>query len=142
MSVAIGNAKWQDVSYRLPTLVGRDPNTNRPELASKPAEPERLLDQSILTVVPYDGDQLPCTLPLQIISQYVRRAVQRAFLDETEDGRWFAEIKVLPGVWAEGETPESALEELAEVAHQWILMKIADHDRDIPILNGVDLNRL
>ncbi len=44
---------------------------------------------------------------------------------------------------AEGDTPRvPRLENVAEVAHQWVLMKIADKDGDLPILNGVDLNRI
>lgn len=81
-------------------------------------------------------------LPDQLINAYVRAAIRRALTEPMEDGRWFAQIPLLPGVWAEGTTEEEALSELQSVALEWTLLKIEDRDRDFPVLESFDLNWL
>ncbi len=81
------------------------------------------------------------SVPEQLIDRYVRMALRRAVVERTEDGKCFATILVLPDVWAEGATPAKAISELAEVTRQWVVMKIEEHDRDLPVLESLDLNR-
>jgi predicted RNase H-like HicB family nuclease len=81
-------------------------------------------------------------IPLQLIGRYVAAACRRGMTEQTEDGRWYAEVQVLPGVWAEGDTEEQALTELRETVEEWVQMKISDKDRDLPLLDGIDLNLL
>lgn len=81
-------------------------------------------------------------LPRQLVERYVKSAVRRAMTEQMSDGRWYAEIALLPGVWAEGDTEAEALAELESVTDSWVLLKIEDHDRDFPVLETLDLNRL
>jgi len=91
---------------------------------------------------PEPGESAGGHLPLQIIDRYVKSAVRRAITEQMSDGRWYAEIPLLPGVWAEGDTESAALAELVPVTEGWLALKIEDNDRDIPILETIDLNRL
>lgn len=81
-------------------------------------------------------------MPSQLVDRYVRHAVDQAITEQMPDDTWYAEVPVLPGVWAEGKTPDEALEELAVVAHEWTVIKVQDRDRDLPVLGGIDLNVL
>lgn len=81
-------------------------------------------------------------LPQQLLETYVEAAVRHANLTEPEAGRWFAEIQEFPGVWAKGDSPKAVLDELEEVLFEWVLLKIHDQDRDIPIIESLDLNTL
>lgn len=80
--------------------------------------------------------------PEQLMNQYVATALRRVLVDVTEAGRFFLTIPILGDVWAEGSTEEEALAELGDVVRQWLLMKIEDHDRDLPVLGTLDLNSL
>jgi predicted RNase H-like HicB family nuclease len=79
--------------------------------------------------------------PEQLISRYILNAIQRATFEEVE-GKWYAEVVILPGVWAEGDSLSEAEESLAEVIRGWIDLKIDDQDRDFPILGQINLNLL
>jgi hypothetical protein len=45
-------------------------------------------------------------------------------------------------VWANEETQRDCLNVLDEVLVDWLLLKIQDEDRDIPVLENIDLNVL
>lgn len=81
-------------------------------------------------------------VPEQLIEQYVATALRRVLVEVTEEGRYFLTVPILGDVWAEGLTEEGALAELGDVVRQWVLMKIEDHDRDLPVLGTLNLNRL
>jgi predicted RNase H-like HicB family nuclease len=105
-------------------------------LAAPPSEP---------TISWPDPGEAPVSedrLPRQLIERYVKLAVWRASAEQMSDGRWYAEVMILPGVWAEGNTESGALAQLVEVVRGWVLLKIEDHDRDIPRLETLDLNGL
>jgi predicted RNase H-like HicB family nuclease len=92
-----------------------------------------------------DPDQPPPSedrLPHRLIDKYVRSAIRRAMTEQMSDGHWYAEVLILPGVWAEGSTKDEAMAQLAEVVKGWVLLKIEDRDRDIPVLETLDLNWL
>lgn len=79
-------------------------------------------------------------IPEQLMARYVHAALKTALPRQLEDNTWFAEITGLNGVWGAGENPHQCLNELREVLVDWLLMKIEHEDRDIPILDGVNLN--
>jgi predicted RNase H-like HicB family nuclease len=81
-------------------------------------------------------------LPDQLIARYVERAMLRAEVKQYPDGTWFAEIPRFAGVWANQPTEEATLEELKETLHEWVLLKIQDRDRDLPEVDGINLNVL
>lgn len=81
-------------------------------------------------------------LPMQLISQYAQKATRHAIARQLEDGTWFAEIEGFTGVWADGPSQKEALDVLEEVVGEWVLLKIRDEDRDLPVLESLDLNGL
>jgi predicted RNase H-like HicB family nuclease len=99
-----------------------------------PTERNPIFDQ-LSEILGYD-----ITEPL--VWQYAKLAVQRADLRTLENGKIFAEIKGLPGVWAQGASEEEAIEALEEVLLDWLHFKIEDGDRDIPPIGSIDLNVL
>ena len=80
-------------------------------------------------------------LPMQLIRDYVAMAIRNATTREFET-EWFAEIVGFHGVWAKAASQKEALDELEEVLFEWVLLKIRDNDRDLPVLNSLDLNGL
>lgn len=81
-------------------------------------------------------------LPTQLIDRYVSRAMLRAEVKQYPDGSWFAEIPGFRGVWANNSSQEKTLAELEETLHEWIVLKIEDGDRDLPVVDSIDLNVL
>jgi predicted RNase H-like HicB family nuclease len=81
-------------------------------------------------------------LPAQLIGRYVNRAMRRAEVKPYPDGTWFAEIPGFRGVWANEASEGETLSELEETLHEWILLKIQDQDRDLPVVDSIDLNVL
>ena len=81
-------------------------------------------------------------LPESLIKRYVGAAVRRACTEELDAGGWYAEIPMLPGVWADGSSASEARSALADVVEGWLLFKIEDHDGDIPVIDTIDLNWL
>jgi antitoxin HicB len=53
-------------------------------------------------------------------------------LTDDEGGGWFAEIPLLHGCWADGETPDSALAELSKARVAWMESMLASK-KFIPI---------
>lgn len=87
------------------------------------------------------GSRTPAK-PEQLVMRFVDTALRRAFTERLPDGSWYAEIKVLPGVWAQGATEDDALRELRTVLEDWVALKLRMRHRDFPVLGGVDLNRI
>jgi len=79
-------------------------------------------------------------LPRLLIDRYVAAAVRRACTEQLGGGNWYAEIPILPGVWADGATEEDARAAIVTVVMDWLLFKIEDHDRDIPVIDTINLN--
>jgi predicted RNase H-like HicB family nuclease len=80
-------------------------------------------------------------LPVQLIRDYAAFAVRHAKVREDDD-QWFAEIEGFPGVWSRASSVKEAIEELEEVVFDWTLLKIQDEDRDLPVIESIDLNTL
>ncbi|MGH2568356.1 MAG: type II toxin-antitoxin system HicB family antitoxin [Bacteroidota bacterium] len=53
-------------------------------------------------------------------------------LSKNEGGGWFAEIPLLPGCWADGETPDEAITELNTAKRAWMESMLA-HRKPIPV---------
>lgn len=75
-----------------------------------------------------------------MLTDYIREAMRLAHYELTENGRCFATIPGLDGLWAEDATLEACREELQSTLEDWILVKARFGDRDFPVLNGIDLN--
>jgi predicted RNase H-like HicB family nuclease len=102
--------------------------------------------QRILSALKYQPDPLEIRygrpLPVQLINRYAMLAALRAETEQLEDGTWYAEIRNFPGVWAQGESEEEAVKELEAIVRDWTLLKIQDRDRDLPVIDDIDLNVL
>lgn len=81
-------------------------------------------------------------LPMQLIRRYALLATQRAVTEKLDDGSWYAEVAKLPGVWAQGASEKETLTALESVVRDWALLKIVDQDKDLPVIDEVDLNVL
>ncbi|MFZ0667743.1 MAG: hypothetical protein WAM97_18500 [Acidimicrobiales bacterium] len=82
------------------------------------------------------------TLPLQLIERFVDVAMRKAQTKLLESTEWYAFVPRLPGVWATGADEAAALSELRGVIKDWVNLKIADGDKDIPELESINLNWL
>lgn len=77
----------------------------------------------------------------ELIGKYKKLAMQAAKVEQLDDGSWYAELPGFPGVWADDEeSAGNALSTLEEVLEDWIVLKIEMNDRDIPIIDEIDLN--
>lgn len=82
-------------------------------------------------------------LPMQIIEKYAEIAAWRhGVLKRLPDGEWFAVVPGFEGVWASESSREQTLEALEEVVLDWAILKIQHKDRDLPVVEEIDLNVL
>jgi len=72
------------------------------------------------------------------LEPYIAIALRDAQTRELQPGHWYADLEPSPGVWADGASPEECLESLADVLHEWLVVKIAHGDHDIPVINGIN----
>lgn len=87
-----------------------------------------------------EGDFGP--LPTQLIKRYVEAAMRRLVTKRLDDATWSAMVPDLRGVLAWGATEDEVTTELRSVIADWVTLKIEDHDRDLPVLDLIDLNSL
>jgi predicted RNase H-like HicB family nuclease len=73
-----------------------------------------------------------------MLTDYIREAMRLAHYELMENGRFFATIPELKGLWAEDATLEACREELQSTLEDWIMLKVRFGDKDFPVLNGSD----
>ncbi len=88
------------------------------------------------------GEVLQKFIPMRPVERYVKAAMNLARVKQLDDGTSYASVPQLRGTWANDACPEAALKSLQEVVFDWIIVKIAFGDRDLPVLEGIDLNAL
>lgn len=81
-------------------------------------------------------------VPAGLVDRYVTVAMRQAEPRRLESGRWYADLSEFPGVWADGESAKECLDTLEEVLREWLFVKLADGDRDIRVLDEIDLTIL
>lgn len=74
-----------------------------------------------------------------MLTDYIREAMRLAQYELMENGRFFATIPALKGLWAEDATLEACREELQSTL-DWIMLKLRFGDTDFPVLGGIDIN--
>lgn len=74
-----------------------------------------------------------------MLTAYIAKVLGQATFEGPEDGKWYGEIPVCPGVWATGESEEACRRELQEVLEGWLILKLRDNDPDIPVIDGISL---
>lgn len=55
------------------------------------------------------------------------------------DYEWFADIAGIDGAWGVGNKRNEAYADLETTLREWVDLKLADNDRDIPAMEGVKL---
>jgi hypothetical protein len=82
-------------------------------------------------------------LPEQLLDRYISVAMRWA-IPRPLEGQWYADLqhKGFAGVWGTGDSPKQCLDTLQEVLRDWIILKIADEDRDLPVVDEIDLTFL
>ena len=73
-----------------------------------------------------------------MLTDYIREAMRLAHYELMENGRFFATIPKLRGLWAEDATLEACQEELQSTLEDWIMIKVRFGDKDSPVLKGSD----
>lgn len=81
-------------------------------------------------------------LPEQLIEGYLNEALNSAEVKRLEDGNLFAEIPGFQGVWASAQDLAACGVQLREALFDWLVLKIEQDDRDIPVIAGINLNVL
>lgn len=77
-----------------------------------------------------------------LVQRYVLAMIQRAEVWELEDKTWYASVPDISGPWGQGPMEVDALDDLREVVEDWIELKLQGGDRDFPVLDEINLNRL
>jgi predicted RNase H-like HicB family nuclease len=75
-----------------------------------------------------------------VLSEYIKRAMERALYDKLEDGTFSGVIPQCRGVLAFSETLRGCEAELQSVLEDWILLGLK-LGHDLPVMEGIDLNR-
>ena len=62
------------------------------------------------------------------MEEYVYNAMAKARYQTLEDGTWYADIFICPGVWAIGETVQECRETLREALADWLIAAYEGRD--------------
>jgi predicted RNase H-like HicB family nuclease len=74
-----------------------------------------------------------------MLLEYVQAALRHAHYEILkDDGRYYGEIPLCPGVYSDAETLEDCREQLREVLEEWILLRVYKNI-PIPLIDGIDL---
>lgn len=74
-----------------------------------------------------------------MLTEYVSAAMRRAKYELMEDGDYFGTIPGFQGVWGSGDSLNDCQEDLRGALEGWLILKLWDHDDDIPILGKLSL---
>jgi len=77
--------------------------------------------------------------PIELVQRYVSDAARHA-VAERVDGEFFVTAVGFEGVWAQHRFQIDALKEFEEVLFEWVVLKLVDSDRDLPVVGDIDLN--
>jgi len=105
--------------------------------------PEKLtLVHSTETKEPLARRQVAKAYTEKLVEDYAAAAMRHARLYRVPDGTWVGEVVGLDGAWSEGETEVEASALLPDILFDWTMFKVINHDGDIPVVDGIDLNVL
>jgi len=74
-----------------------------------------------------------------MFAEYFDKAMHKAEYELMEDGTYFGEIPGFEGVWGNGKTIEECRKDLIGALEGWLVLKLWDHDDDIPVLGNLSL---
>jgi predicted RNase H-like HicB family nuclease len=81
-------------------------------------------------------------LPGELLERYIQEALKGTVHKTLEDGTLFAEIPGFDGVWASDNDLVACIAQLREALFDWLVLKIEQDDRNIPIVASISLNVL
>ena len=81
-------------------------------------------------------------LPGELLERYLQEALKQTVHSILDDGTLFAEIPGFDGVWASDDDLVACIAQLREALLDWLVLKIEQDDRDIPVVAGINLNVL
>ena len=74
-----------------------------------------------------------------MLTAYLRAALRQAHYEIlADDGEFYGEIRICPGVYATARTLEECRQELEEVLEEWVLFRIHRHLK-LPVVGGMKL---
>ncbi|MFC2150123.1 type II toxin-antitoxin system HicB family antitoxin [Calditrichota bacterium] len=73
-----------------------------------------------------------------MLTEYIEAAMRNAHYELMENGRFFASVKSLKGLWAEGKTLEECRANLNETLEDWLFISIREK-MSIPKIDGISL---
>jgi predicted RNase H-like HicB family nuclease len=76
-----------------------------------------------------------------MLTEYIRKAIGEAVYEKLEDGTYSGEIPECPGTIAFGQTLQECQTALESALEGWVLVKIR-HGDDLPVIAGIDLNKM
>jgi len=76
-----------------------------------------------------------------MLTEYIRKAMGKAVYEKLEDGTYCGEIPECPGTIAFGQTLQECQAKLESALEGWVLVKIR-HGDDLPVIAGIDLNKM
>lgn len=74
-----------------------------------------------------------------MISEYIEKAMEKAFYEKLEDGTYSGEIQICQGTLAFGKTLYECQRELKSTLEGWIIVGLR-HGHELPVINDLDLN--
>jgi predicted RNase H-like HicB family nuclease len=74
-----------------------------------------------------------------MLNEYFDAAIRAARFETLDSGRFYGEVPLMPGVWAEGETLKECRSRLLEVMEEWTLLAYWFHS-PLPVIDGIDPN--
>jgi predicted RNase H-like HicB family nuclease len=81
------------------------------------------------------------TLPQEMLDRYISVAMEPASPRKLE-GKWYCSLDRFPGVWADAESLAECLDTLRDVLRDWLVLKLANHDTDVPVVDEIDLTSI
>jgi predicted RNase H-like HicB family nuclease len=79
-------------------------------------------------------------VPGELFKRYIDVALRQATPRQIASPQpWFADLRGFRGVWGQGISPKECLDNLEEVLREWVILKLADRDPDLPVADGIDL---
>jgi len=82
------------------------------------------------------------SLPGDMLERYIDVALRVARPSQTDTGAWYFALDRFPGVWGDGESRKACLDALEEVLKEWLVIKLANGDTDIPVVDEIDLTAI
>ncbi len=74
-----------------------------------------------------------------MISEYIEKAMEKAFYEKLEDGTYSGEIPDCSGTVAFGKTLYECQRELKSTLEGWIIISLR-HGHKLPVIENLDLN--